>query len=67
LAAGKNPIHPVGQRPSPLTVKLLEPITIHILYRTVWVETDGRIHLGQDIYDRDAVLDAAMQKSPPGT
>jgi murein L,D-transpeptidase YcbB/YkuD len=48
------------------TVKLAEPMNIHILYWTVWVGKDDRIHFGPDIYDRDAALDAAMQQPPPG-
>lgn len=48
------------------TVKLPEPVNIHILYWTVWVGKDDRIHFGPDIYDRDTALDAAMQEPPPG-
>ena len=48
------------------TVKLFEPVNIHILYWTVWVGNDGHIHFGPDIYDRDTALDAALQEPPPG-
>ena len=47
------------------TVKLSEPVNIHILYWTVWVGSDDRIHFGPDIYDRDAALNAAMKELPP--
>jgi murein L,D-transpeptidase YcbB/YkuD len=48
------------------TIKLPEPVNIHLLYWTVWVGKDDRIHFSPDIYDRDAVLDAAMREPPPG-
>jgi murein L,D-transpeptidase YcbB/YkuD len=48
------------------TVKLPEPVNVHILYWTVWVGKDDRIHFRPDIYDRDKALDAAMRTPPPG-
>ena len=48
------------------TIKLPEPVNIHILYWTVWVEKDNRIFFSPDIYDRDNALDSAMQAPPPG-
>ena len=55
-----------GNDDTPQTVKLIEPLNIHILYWTVWVGGDGRIYFSPDIYDRDSALDAAMQEPPPG-
>jgi murein L,D-transpeptidase YcbB/YkuD len=49
------------------TVKLHEPVNIHILYWTVWVGKDDLIHFGPDIYDRDKALDEAMREPPPGS
>jgi murein L,D-transpeptidase YcbB/YkuD len=49
-----------------LTVKLTEPVNIHILYWTAWIGEDGPIHFGLDIYDRDTALDTAMHEPPPG-
>ena len=49
------------------TIKLAEPVNIHLLYWTVWVGKDDRIHFSPDIYDRDTILDAAMREPPPGT
>ena len=49
------------------TIKLAEPVNIHLLYWTVWVGKDDRIHFSPDIYDRDTALDAAMHEPPPGT
>jgi murein L,D-transpeptidase YcbB/YkuD len=52
---------------SPMTIALADPINIHIQYWTSWIGENGRIHFRPDIYDRDAVLDAAVQQLPPGT
>jgi murein L,D-transpeptidase YcbB/YkuD len=47
------------------TVKLPEPLTIHLLYWTVWVDEQGLLHFSPDIYDRDQALNDALQQSPP--
>ena len=52
---------------TPRTVKLSEPVNIHILYWTVWIGHDERIYFGPDIYDRDKALDAALQVLPPSS
>jgi murein L,D-transpeptidase YcbB/YkuD len=46
-------------------VRLPEPVTVHILYLTAWVDEDGLLHFRDDIYGRDAKLDEAMRKHPP--
>jgi murein L,D-transpeptidase YcbB/YkuD len=48
------------------TIKLPEPVDIHILYWTVWIGKDDLIYFNPDIYDRDKALDEAMQAPPPG-
>ena len=50
---------------TPQTVKLTEPVNVHILYWTVWVGEDDRLQFGIDIYNRDAALEAALQESAP--
>jgi murein L,D-transpeptidase YcbB/YkuD len=55
-----------GQENVEKTIKLPEPVNIHILYWTVWVDIDDSIHFSPDIYDRDKALDEAMQEPPPG-
>jgi len=49
------------------TVKLTEPVNVHILYWTVWVGEDDRLQFGIDIYNRDAALEAALQESAPSS
>ena len=43
-------------------VMLPEPIDVHILYWTAWVDEDGNIQFRDDIYDRDRDLARALQK-----
>jgi L,D-transpeptidase YcbB len=47
------------------TVKSPEPIAIHLLYWTIWVDEQGLLHFNADIYNRDQALDAALQQPPP--
>jgi len=46
------------------TVPLKNPISVHVLYWTAWMDGDGRIHFRQDIYGRDASLYAALNQRP---
>ncbi|MFZ5906373.1 MAG: L,D-transpeptidase family protein [Nitrospirota bacterium] len=45
-------------------VRLPEPVTVHILYLTAWVDEGGLLHFRDDVYGRDAELDQAMKKFP---
>jgi murein L,D-transpeptidase YcbB/YkuD len=49
------------------TVKLIEPVNIHILYWTAWVGNDGGVYFSPDLYDRDTAVDAALRQPPPGS
>jgi len=43
-------------------VMLPEPIPVHILYWTAWMDEDGTIQFRDDIYDRDEDLARALKK-----
>jgi murein L,D-transpeptidase YcbB/YkuD len=45
-------------------LKLQEPIDVHILYLTVWVDHQGEVQFRPDIYQGDAVLMQALQEKP---
>lgn len=67
LAAGPNGVGPNGADPHWTTdeiqagikrggerfVKLPQPIPVHLIYRTVWVDGDGTIQFREDIYGHD--------------
>lgn len=47
------------------TVRLLEPIPVHILYCTAWVGDDGQVGFRDDIYGRDRAVADALRELPP--
>ncbi len=47
------------------TVRLAEPMPIHLLYWTAWADEDGSIRFRNDIYGRDRLLDEALREEPP--
>jgi len=46
-------------------VRLPEPVDIHIIYLTAWVDDEGFLHFRDDIYERDARLDESLRENPP--
>jgi murein L,D-transpeptidase YcbB/YkuD len=50
------------------SVSLAEPIPVHLLYATSWVEPDGTVHFRKDVYERDAAVLAALaaERTPEG-
>jgi murein L,D-transpeptidase YcbB/YkuD len=47
-------------------ISLKQPINVHVLYWTAWMDREGRIHFRRDIYGRDAALYAALRQTPEG-
>ena len=47
------------------TVRLPEPIDVHLLYWTTWVNDNGTIQFRKDIYGRDKTLLTALYEKPP--
>lgn len=46
----------------PLVVPLPQPIPVHVLYITAWVDDAGNTHFRDDIYGRDVTLKKALYK-----
>jgi murein L,D-transpeptidase YcbB/YkuD len=47
-------------------VKLLEPVSVQIVYITAWVDEDGEtVHFRDDVYERDKPLYQALLERPP--
>jgi hypothetical protein len=44
------------------TILLSDPINIHILYWTAWVDKDGIVNFRDDIYGRDRQLNIALNE-----
>ncbi len=46
-------------------IRLPDPMDVYILYLTAWVDGDGLLNFRDDVYGRDAKLDAELKKPPP--
>jgi murein L,D-transpeptidase YcbB/YkuD len=41
-----------------------DPIKVHVLYLTAWVEKDGTLNFRDDIYGKDKPLKRALENRP---
>lgn len=41
-------------------VNLKTPMPVTMIYRTVWLDTDGILHFAEDVYGRDKLLEKAL-------
>jgi murein L,D-transpeptidase YcbB/YkuD len=49
---------------STTTIPLEQPIPVHVMYETVWVDDHGRVHFAEDVYGRDQrIADALAGRS----
>ncbi|MBU1708066.1 L,D-transpeptidase family protein, partial [bacterium] len=49
------------------TVRLPEPLPVHLLYWTAWANEDGSVQFRKDIYSRDKKLYEALLEKPSGS
>ncbi len=49
-----------GEAVSTEIIKLKQPIPVHLVYMTAWVDEDGDTRFEQDIYNRDRKLERAL-------
>ena len=47
------------------TIHINQPIWVHLLYMTAWVDQEGVLQFRRDIYDRDTDLERALAGRPP--
>ena len=46
------------------TVRPARDCMVHLLYWTAWVDADGTVNFREDVYERDGVLWAALNREP---
>jgi murein L,D-transpeptidase YcbB/YkuD len=46
-------------------VRIPNPLPVHLLYWTAWVDSEGTVHFRDDIYGRDKRLIEALNERPP--
>jgi murein L,D-transpeptidase YcbB/YkuD len=46
-------------------VRMADPIPVHLIYMTAWVDPDNHLQFRNDIYQRDRDLNTALKQRPP--
>lgn len=46
------------------TLTLAEPVPVHVLYWTAWIDDEGTVQWREDVYDRDPPVLQALDRSP---
>ncbi len=62
---GLRDLSPESLPPTEERVELADPLPVHVLYWTAWVDSDGRVNFRDDIYWRDLDLQLALVPPPP--
>ncbi|MGR9114964.1 MAG: L,D-transpeptidase family protein [Gammaproteobacteria bacterium] len=60
----RDAITAIFNQPEERTISLKNPIPVHVLYWTAWVDESGMINFRRDIYGRDRELIHALRKMP---
>jgi len=45
-------------------IRIKDPVPVHLLYMTAWVDADGEVQFRKDIYKRDRALDVGLKRKP---
>jgi murein L,D-transpeptidase YcbB/YkuD len=56
----------IAHQPLPTEILLDEPLPVHVLYWTAWVDKTGNIHFRKDVYARDEPLIKALKTKLSG-
>ncbi|MGF1510272.1 MAG: L,D-transpeptidase family protein [Myxococcota bacterium] len=49
-----------------IIVHLFRPVPVHVTYRTAWVDKEGRLQFREDVYQRDRIIAAAVERATQG-
>ncbi len=63
--AGTEAIAPMLSSGKRRVVRIPNPIPVHLIYMTAWVDAGSRLQFRNDIYHRDRDLNSALKQRPP--
>ncbi|MCP4747755.1 MAG: L,D-transpeptidase family protein [Desulfobacteraceae bacterium] len=61
---GRNTLEKILKSQTRTVVLLKDPLPVHLIYLTAWVDDKGKLQIREDIYHRDQVLETALAKGP---